>query len=525
MLSYPEVVGLIVAPAKRARQAASAIRDVGLIPARQLWAVTPEGPETPVAGVAGTYPLEGLFRQEERPWGTDSSVFRILILSGPDPGDKNTLNFLRKVNRLICDLESQRFDACLGCRKPLTFLKIPLSNLCPGIEPPPRRQPIETDQNRIRGILRGVDGPILLEGSTGTGKTETAHCIANLVRPGKALHLVNCGALHEADREARFRGVAKDAFTGVKERLSLFKVADGGTVLLDDFQELTVGHQATLLDLLDPFSCRVVGTVLGNDKQIWEADVQVILAINQPLEHLLHTGQLRADLFHRVQRRLSLPPLATLLHGSLGDIDKVKAFLRHRIISMQERALRIYSSEWEGLGSLREQFHQSLGLFAKNSETLVALPETDLSECTPIPDSMLNHPWKGNFRELDGFAHHLMRAQDGKIAKWSMGHAEEALKAVSVPIPSQGETEQQPGLMTDAQRHLALAYLQASRCPSLGQASSQLELDKRTFKARLEEVLAGRSRKFLEKLSEQERIEIRDNAKRLLKNSRLSKTM
>lgn len=101
-------------------------------------------------------------------------------------------------------------------------------------------------------ILAERNVPILLYGETGTGKELFARAIHNASsRSDKPFVALNCGAIPEELIDSTLFGHKKGAFTGaVSDRLGVFQQADGGSLLLDEFGELSPQSQVRLLRVL-----------------------------------------------------------------------------------------------------------------------------------------------------------------------------------------------------------------------------------------------------------------------------------
>jgi transcriptional regulator with PAS, ATPase and Fis domain len=152
------------------------------------------------------------------------------------------------------------------------------------------------------------DITVLLEGETGTGKQVIARGIHELdqKRAGLPFVTVHCGSISEALAESELFGHRRGAFSGaVSHRKGLFQAAYGGTLFLDDINDLPVSLQAKLLDVVQ----RGVVRPVGADNEV-AVDVRIIAAANQPLEPLVRESRFRMDLYHRLNVvKLSLPPL------------------------------------------------------------------------------------------------------------------------------------------------------------------------------------------------------------------------
>jgi DNA-binding NtrC family response regulator len=152
------------------------------------------------------------------------------------------------------------------------------------------------------------DIAVLLEGETGTGKQVLAHAIHRLDRKrgSYAFVTVHCSTVSESLAESELFGHERGAFSGATaQRRGLFQAASGGTLFLDDINDLPLSIQPKLLDVLQRGTVRAV----GSDKEML-VDFRVIAAANRPLAPLVRENRFRADLYHRLNVvRLALPPL------------------------------------------------------------------------------------------------------------------------------------------------------------------------------------------------------------------------
>jgi transcriptional regulator with GAF, ATPase, and Fis domain len=189
-----------------------------------------------------------------------------------------------------------------------------------------------TGSDALLPLLRQVykaacvsDITVLLEGETGTGKQVLAFAIHSLDQKRRNSPFVTmaCGSLSEALAESELFGHLKGAFTGaVNHRKGLFQAAEGGTLFLDDVNDLPLYVQAKLLDVLQRGAVRTI----GSDRETL-VDVRIIAASNQPLKPLVLNNQFRADLFHRLNVvRLWLPPL----RERMQDLPNLLMAFAHR---------------------------------------------------------------------------------------------------------------------------------------------------------------------------------------------------
>lgn len=147
----------------------------------------------------------------------------------------------------------------------------------------------------------------LVVGESGTGKELVARAIHHLSpRRGGPFVAINCAAMPETLMESELFGHEKGAFTGaVERRAGCFELAQHGTLLLDELAEMPVGTQAKLLRVLEDSRVRRLG-----GKQEIVVDVRIIAATNKNVEEALKKGELREDLYYRLNVfQINLPPL------------------------------------------------------------------------------------------------------------------------------------------------------------------------------------------------------------------------
>lgn len=221
------------------------------------------------------------------------------------------------------------------------------------------KNPVMLELKQRATVLAKHDIPVLIQGETGTGKELFATAIHNASpRKTKPFVPVNCGAIPSELMDSVLFGHKKGAFTGAyNDKAGVFEQADGGTVFLDEFGELSKAAQVRLLRVLQSGEI----TPIGSNKTI-HVDVRVIAATNRDLLEEVVAGNFREDLFYRVAvGTLNLPALrdregdiGLLVDKLMADINqKFAATDSHKNISPKGKNILV-SHRWQG--NIRELY-------------------------------------------------------------------------------------------------------------------------------------------------------------------------
>jgi DNA-binding NtrC family response regulator len=153
------------------------------------------------------------------------------------------------------------------------------------------------DVMRIVEQVAPSSASVLITGETGSGKEILARTIHQLSpRSNRPFIAINCSAIPESLMESEIFGHEKGAFTGAAERrIGCFELADGGTLLLDEIGEMPPPTQAKLLRVLEDHKVRRLGS-----KTETPIDVRVLAATNKDPEQAVARGQMRQDLYFRL---------------------------------------------------------------------------------------------------------------------------------------------------------------------------------------------------------------------------------
>lgn len=156
--------------------------------------------------------------------------------------------------------------------------------------------------------VANTNSNVLILGESGTGKELFAHAIHNnSKRSGAPFIKVNCGAIPNELLESELFGYEEGAFTGAKKggKIGKFKVADTGTIFLDEIADLPMNMQVKLLRVLQDREIERIGSTTSE-----KVDVRVIAATNKSLEDMVSEGLFRLDLYYRLNVvNIRIPPL------------------------------------------------------------------------------------------------------------------------------------------------------------------------------------------------------------------------
>ncbi|MFO7890157.1 MAG: sigma-54 dependent transcriptional regulator [bacterium] len=155
----------------------------------------------------------------------------------------------------------------------------------------------------MQGVFKTIEmvaksrATILIEGPSGTGKELIARSIHyNSDRKNGPFITINCASLPESLVESELFGHEKGAFTGAyKTNKGRFEMADGGSLLLDEISEISLGLQAKLLRVLQEKEIERVG-----GGEVIPVDVRIIATTNKDIRKEVKEKKFREDLFYRL---------------------------------------------------------------------------------------------------------------------------------------------------------------------------------------------------------------------------------
>ena len=192
--------------------------------------------------------------------------------------------------------------------------------------------------------------PVLLQGETGTGKSQWAHILHDAGRNvSEPFVPVNCAAIPDTLMESHLFGHRKGAFTGAdRDQEGKFSQAEGGTLFLDEIGELPLALQPKLLKVLDDGIVEPLGATGGR-----KVHVRVLSATHRDLREAVDEGSFREDLFYRLtfaviriprlsDRRDDIPKLA------LRCLEQMNRNLEAPRFFSAEAMQRLCAHPWPG---------------------------------------------------------------------------------------------------------------------------------------------------------------------------------
>jgi len=197
---------------------------------------------------------------------------------------------------------------------------------------------------------------VFLTGENGTGKEVIARKIHEKSSRKNAPFIpVNCAAIPQTLIEAELFGYEKGAFTGaVKNKRGKFKLADTGTIFLDEIADMSLEAQSKVLRVLEEMQFEQVGGVTPI-----KIDVRVIAATNKDLVAEIKKGGFREDLYYRLnvvpihiqplrERREDIPQLIEYY------LDYFAKEYNKKRKSISDEAFRFLHSVYGWPGNIRE---------------------------------------------------------------------------------------------------------------------------------------------------------------------------
>lgn len=219
--------------------------------------------------------------------------------------------------------------------------------------------------------VAGTNFTVLIQGESGTGKEIVARAI-HTFSPlrNNPFVAVDCGAIPDTLVESELFGYERGAFTGAnRTKEGQFELADNGTIFLDEIGNLPYQVQQKLLRVIQERRVQRLGA-----RKARKINARIIAATNIPLEKKVQSGDFRADLYYRLNEFIVIiPPLRArkedIIHLAQRFLNETEEELGKKVSGMSEGFIK----------------------------------------------RLLNHPWKGNVRELKNVMRRAVLLSEGEI--------------------------------------------------------------------------------------------------------------
>lgn len=235
-------------------------------------------------------------------------------------------------------------------------------------------------------LFGGNDAPVLFTGETGTGKELCARMIHLLSKRHLGPFIpVDCGALPDHLFENELFGHVRGAYTDARsDQKGLVALAQGGTLLLDEIDSLSLAVQSKVLRLLQEHTYRPLGSEVFR-----RADVRIVAATNRNLEELEEQKVFRSDLFFRINvLRIRIPALRErasdipiLSRHFIEEICRA-ANIPRKVLS-QAAAHRLGQYDWPG--NVRELYNTMQRAVLCSPGAEIAASAIDVKPASEIP--------------------------------------------------------------------------------------------------------------------------------------------
>lgn len=304
-----------------------------------------------------------------------------------------------------------------------------------------KSQPMREIFSLIEDVA-GSNAPVFIRGESGTGKEMVANAIQLLSeRRFKPYLKVSCSVFHDNLLASELFGHVKGAYTDAhRDRLGRFEVADSGTLFLDEIAEIQLNMQIKLLRVLQEGTFERLGESVTR-----KVDVRIIAATNIDIEKALKSGNLREDLYYRLN---VIPIVVPPLRERTDDIPLL-------VYHFLKKFAKIFNS----------------GEKTIDDESL---------------DILMRYNWPGNIRELENIMEYLfVRSQ--RENKISASKIPESIRSVNPPSPRVHDRFIKNILANSGERSTIISVLEKHRW-NKGKTASELGMGRTTLWRKMKEL-------------------------------------
>jgi DNA-binding NtrC family response regulator len=305
---------------------------------------------------------------------------------------------------------------------------------------PPNSYGIIGESDAVRKMLAEIGkaaaspATVLVLGESGTGKELVARATHYSSKRASAPFVpVNCGAIPEKLLESELFGHVKGAFTGASEsRAGFFQTADGGTIFLDEINEMSLTMQVKLLRVLQDKQVCMVGA-----RKSQKVDVRIVASSNKDVRALIQKDLFREDLFFRLNViSITVPPL----RERQEDIPILAAHFGAKFAHELGKPAPVFSDE-------------AMKIF-------------------------MNYAWPGNIRELENLIQRLIIMTDGKTIEIPDLPSVMRFSALSGAVPFRSLAEEEASYI-----RMVLASVGGNK----SRAAEILRIDRKTLRDKIKQ--------------------------------------
>ena len=289
---------------------------------------------------------------------------------------------------------------------------------------------------KINAVARST-APVFVLGERGTGKKTIARMVHQKSRrAAKPLVSVNCSALDPAELEATLFAPSPPSDTGMPDSAGALHHANGGTLLLENPQDMHLDVQARLVTALQDES-----RIAAAGASPAPVDIRLICCSRAHPTEEMRAGRLSEDLYYRI---FVIPLTAPALSQRADDILRLAHSFLHRISRQEGKT------------------------FTSVAEDAAALMNT--------------HRWHGNMRELINVLRHAVVLHHGPELTRAMlpedmtGHAPNRAVSARHHAASGGLEAAMKGLtMAEIEQRAVMAAIERHG-GSIPQAARELDI-------------------------------------------------